>query len=41
MRVLRIGAEPARLVHHLRTPLEGAITDTDQATTRTSLEKAL
>jgi hypothetical protein len=39
--VLRIGAEPARLVRHLRTPLEVAITDTDQAMNRTSLEKAL
>ncbi|UED84723.1 hypothetical protein [Streptomyces profundus] len=29
--VLRIGHEPARMVQHLRTPLEIEITDTDQA----------
>ncbi|UCM87994.1 type IV secretory system conjugative DNA transfer family protein [Streptomyces marincola] len=31
--VLRIGHEPARMVQHLRTRLETAITDTDQAMT--------
>ncbi|MDT0342714.1 hypothetical protein [Streptomyces litchfieldiae] len=31
--VLRIGHEPARMVQHLRTPLEVEITDTDQAMT--------
>ncbi|MGP4112321.1 hypothetical protein ACTWP5_15580 [Streptomyces sp. 4N509B] len=35
--VLRIGHEPARVVHHLRTPLEVEITDTDQAMTTPSL----
>jgi hypothetical protein len=37
--VLRIGHEPARVVQHLRTPLEVEITNTDQAMTTPSLRK--